>query len=244
MKIIQLTDLHIGAPHEATNGVDVLHNIKTILSEIFNEQPDYLVLTGDFCFNRPHPFAYTWLAEQLAEVSIPIRVIGGNHDDIQLLADTFRHSGQLKKDSFYYSDTFGGIPFLFLDSHTNAIDEQQLDWLQAQLAVSQEVYLFVHHPIMLAQHRFMDAKYPLRNHAAVTKILHEHSHPVYAFCGHYHTDKVIHSRNIHLHITPSCILQIASQPAEFTIDHYRVGYRIIQIDANKTLTTEVRYVDV
>ena len=50
MRILHLTDLHIGEEGEDTYGVDVRANFLDILSKIPLMQPDLLVVTGDLCF--------------------------------------------------------------------------------------------------------------------------------------------------------------------------------------------------
>ena len=53
MRILHLTDLHIGEEGEDTYGVDVRANFLDILSKIPLMQPDLLVVTGVEAVWRP-----------------------------------------------------------------------------------------------------------------------------------------------------------------------------------------------
>ena len=80
MKIIQITDLHIGEEGEDSHGVDVRQNFQDILKTIRHIGPDLIVLTGDLCLNSGNPRIYQWVRSHLDYLGIPYTAIGGNHD--------------------------------------------------------------------------------------------------------------------------------------------------------------------
>ena len=88
----------------------------------------------------------------------------------------------------------------------------------------------------------MDSKHRLQDMDDIQSILYTYPSPIYVFCGHYHVEKVIHSQNMHLHITPSCYVQIGQEKAEFEAVDYRIAMRIIDVD-NHVVKTSVQYFD-
>ena len=62
MKIVQFTDIHIGAKNEVTRDADVRHNLKVVLKAIAKENADMVVLSGDLCFKEPRADTYSGLA--------------------------------------------------------------------------------------------------------------------------------------------------------------------------------------
>ena len=65
MRILQITDLHIGGVHEDTFGVDVRKNFDTILEKARKSAPDLIVITGDLCFETGNKEIYYWIHSKL-----------------------------------------------------------------------------------------------------------------------------------------------------------------------------------
>lgn len=242
MRILQITDLHVGLEGEDTDGVDVRKNFVKILASIQSQQADHLVVSGDLCYRDGNRDIYHWLKEKLDSLTIPYDLISGNHDDPTMLAQTFAYNGRLKEGELYYTNRIEGEPVIFLDTTTGVVSEKQLQWLKAQLdAHQQELIIFMHHPPVFAGVRFMDSKHHLRNMDEVQAILTSHPFNLTIFTGHYHVEKTIRYKNLEVNITPSCFFQIDQQSLEFKVDHYRVGFRKIELD-DKMLRHSVCYV--
>ena len=90
MRIVQLTDLHVGLEGEDTYGVDVRQNFLQILEKVKAETPDLLVISGDLCYHQGDAQIYEWIKGHLDQIDIPYEVMSGNHDDPQLLAKAFQ----------------------------------------------------------------------------------------------------------------------------------------------------------
>ena len=89
MRIVQLTDLHIGLENEDTYGVDVRHNFLQILDKAKAQRPDLLVISGDLCYRDGDARIYEWIKGHLDQSGLPYEVMSGNHDDPVLLARSF-----------------------------------------------------------------------------------------------------------------------------------------------------------
>ncbi|MEO6038682.1 MAG: hypothetical protein ABIQ93_09735, partial [Saprospiraceae bacterium] len=101
---------------------------------------------------------------------------------------------------------------------------------------------FMHHPPVLVGMPFMDTNWPFRRSEDLMKVLNRHPEPVYVFCGHCHTERVIHVGNVHVHITPSLYFQLSPETAEPVIEHTRIALRVIDFQEDR-LFTAVQYFD-
>jgi len=244
VKIAQLTDLHIGREGEDTYGVDGRANFLRCLEEIKIWQPDLLVITGDLCFSQGDVEVYTWLAGHFQALPFPFRVIGGNHDDVPLMAGVLGIPQVLQEGYLYYEEyrEEDALQLIYLDTASHSLSANQIRWLERVL-VEREAdlrLLFMHHPPLLySRSGFMDSKHALRNGEEVLPVLKRQS--IQVFCGHYHAEKGLHQPPLSVFITPSTFLQIDLDKPDFTVDHYRPAWRKIETEGS-FLKTEVRYV--
>ena len=173
---------------------------------------------------------------------MPYYIIPGNHDDTQLMREVFEFDFVDARKELYYALKLKKQTCLFMDSSRAYHSKAQLRWLERQLKQSQgsETLLFTHHPPLEAGVKFMDSNHALKDQAAIQQIFAEHTDPIHLFCGHYHVDKSIDQGNLHVHITPSCFVQIKAEKETFEADHHRIALRIIDVNADNVQTT-VRY---
>jgi Icc protein len=241
MRIVQITDLHVGREGEDTYGVDVRGNFLKILHLVQQKNPQYLVLSGDLCYRDGDAEIYHWIKKKMDELNIPYEILSGNHDDPVMMAKSFNRKELLKGEELYFKRDFQGRPVLFLDTTTGFVSPQQQEWLKDELRqLDEEVMIFMHHPPVEAGVPFMDNKYALQNKEKVQAILFEHPHNISIFTGHYHVEKVIRKRNMVVHITPSCFFQIGQESTDFNVDHYRIGLREINWN-NGVMMNTVHY---
>lgn len=241
MRIIHITDPHLGEDGEDTFGVDVRANFLHVLTTARQLRPDHLILTGDLCFRHGNANIYSWVKTQLDQFNIPYENISGNHDDPVQLAKSFGLMEKLHANELYFAKTIGGTPMLFLDTTTGDMSMLQRAWLEEQLhKAQQKVIIFMHHPPLQGGVQYMDFNYPLYNRDAVQAILFKHPYPITVFCGHYHAEKTVHQSNVTMHITPSTFYQIDQFTEEFKVDHKRPGFRVIDLEENNFSHT-VRY---
>ena len=242
MRIVQITDLHIGQEGEDTYGRDVRANFLRVVGAVPPYAPDLLVLSGDLCFRDGDEGAYRWVAGHLEKLGIPFEIIGGNHDDVPLMARVFGRERELRGQELYFTREMSEGRLLFLDSASGRVSEGQLEWLRKELTHPEPSLLFIHHPVLFADVPHMDNNYALENRTAVAEMLKGAGRPLHLFCGHYHVDKVVAEGLLVQHITPSCFFQIDQFREEFQVDHDRVGFRIIDWEGERLRTT-VRYLD-
>lgn len=241
MRIVQLTDLHIGKEGEDTFGVDVRQNFLQILKQAKAQDPDLLVISGDLCYRDGEAAVYRWIKRQLDQAGFTYEVLSGNHDDPTLMAKVFERGPLLKGQELYFKREYRGRTLLFLDTTTYAVSAPQLEWLSQELAaIDGPALVFMHHPPLRSGVPFMDSKHYLRNMESVQEVFFRHPHPVQVFTGHYHVDKAVQKQNLTVYITPSCFFQIGQQSEDFEVDHYRIALRTIDC-RNGVMMNAVHY---
>lgn len=81
MKLVHLTDTHICAdPHASHRGIHIRRSFEAVLSQVLEEKPDLVVITGDLAFDGSTE-AYEYLAARLRALPCPVVACLGNHDD-------------------------------------------------------------------------------------------------------------------------------------------------------------------
>lgn len=241
MRIVQITDLHIGREGEDTFDTDVRGNFRKVLSLTKALNPNHIVLSGDLCFDDPEEEVYEWVRRQMEQLRIPYDLISGNHDDPVMMARLFNREEQLQDGELYYKKMIGDKDMLFLDTTTGEVSARQLDWLKQQMKdLRGPALLFMHHPPFLSKVPHMDRKYALQNREEVQETLFSYPFPVHVFSGHYHVDKTLQQKNVMLYITPACFFQIDQHEEDFKVDHRIPGLREITLE-NDTVLTTVKY---
>lgn len=247
MRIIQITDIHVGAEGEVTRDVDVRGNFVDMLRLAADLQPDYLVFSGDLCYSTADAENYRWIRAQIEQLALPYDIIPGNHDETKLMAKAFdRTHLLLPGGEMAFERTMSGFRFLFLDTSTAVLSSAQAEWLSARLeSATRRQIIFMHHPPLKAGVPFMDNNYPLQHPEVFLEVANAYpNHPIHVFCGHYHVEKTVHAGHLHVHVTPSTFFQIDGFRADFGIDHYRPGMRVIDLSEQGTFMHSVKYLDV
>ncbi len=236
MRILQITDIHINKLFELTNQVNVIENFSAILESGMEYRPDLVVLTGDLGHNDLQINVYQWIKEQLQSRGVPYRVIGGNHDDASMMADVF---GDVQGTKLYFTYRVENFKFLFLNTIYGKVDDEQLEWLKEEIK-EDITAIFMHYPPFLSGIPHMDTKYAMQQRTYFLDVLLGVNQRFRIFTGHYHTERVIEYENVSVYITPSTFVQISDKTLEFTPDHYKPAYRMLEWD-DGTFKSWVRY---
>ena len=243
MKIVQITDLHIGLEGQDTYNVDVRDNFLQILGEVVFAKPELIVVTGDLCFDLGQKDIYLWIKEKLDNTNIPYLVLPGNHDDAALMMDIFEIDYSHAEDEIYFAKKLNKTTALFLDNSKASHSDNQKKWIKRQLhQADKNILVFTHYPPAKCKVTFMDENYCLQDRKELQELFHDYDKNIYLFCGHYHTEKTIHLDNLHIAITPSTYFQIDPNTDDFKVDSYRIGFRLIEVSKNRCMSA-TNYID-
>lgn len=228
MRIIQITDLHIGTPEDHPFGIDIRANFTNILKAVSAVPHDLLVISGDLCLYEGDVQIYEWIKQQLEELQLTYLVIPGNHDDQEMMVEVFDLRQNLQSATLFLTSTADQPPLVLLDSSAGKLEAAALQLLQAYLrAHPSPICLFMHHPPLKMGVPFMDNRHAMRDTQALLDILTAHPYPISIFTGHYHVEKSVRWKNLDIHVTPSCYFQIDWRQEDFAVDHQRIAYRYI-----------------
>ena len=243
LRIIQLTDIHIPDIDSLPYNIDVRSQFFKCLIEIEELQPHLLVLSGDICLKEGNSETYFWVKEQLDKLKIPIEVIPGNHDNPQLLADVFLKNEYLQYgNEYYFSHYPEGKQIIFLDSSKGYCSKRQYSWLKNELANAEdECIIFMHHPPVKAGVPHMDFNYAFQQPEIMHNIVLESGREVHIFCGHYHVERSISYKNLHIHITPSTFFTLNGDHTGFEIEHSMPAFRIIDWNGMGSIMYRTKY---
>ncbi|MGY6633157.1 MAG: phosphodiesterase [Alkalilacustris sp.] len=197
MKILHLTDLHLLAPGERRHGLDPGARLRAVLAHALRHHgdADLMVVTGDLA-DHGDPAAYADLALALSDLSVPVRLLLGNHDDRSAFLDRFGDAAGPGGFIHGVADLPGALGrLLFLDTLEpgwigGRLCHGRLDWLDRTLAEAPDAPLtvFMHHPPgPVGVPHF--ARIGLHDADALGRRLARHPGGVrHIFCGHVHLD--------------------------------------------------------
>ena len=241
LKIGQITDMHIGEDESLVQGIDVRANFRKAIESESMRDLDLLVLSGDLANEDAEPGAYRYFVDFIKSYPVPVCVIPGNHDRIEVMEKFFDLSGKVQNGKCFYRYDIKGRSIFFLDSACGEVSSEQLDWLKVETAkVKDEVILFVHHPPCYCGHRFMDLRYHMKNMVEVQETLKSIKNLTHIFTGHYHSQFEVSMGSQIVHVAPSTQMQIDPNVPYFNLQSSNPGWQVIKWEKN-FVETEVYF---
>ena len=233
IRIGQVSDIHIGADEGFVQGIDVRANFESALKSKSMQDLDLLVLSGDLANEDGEEGAYKYVAELLKDYPVPVCVIPGNHDRLEVMQKYFDLEGKVRDGKCYYRYDIDGRSIFFLDSADGTVSSEQLIWLEQETAkVDGEVLLFLHHPPCHCDHKFMDLRYAMKNIEEVQATLLKIKNLKHIFVGHYHSEMLEHFGDKTVYVTPSTQMQIDPNISVFCLSSAAPGWRVIEWGEN------------
>jgi 3',5'-cyclic-AMP phosphodiesterase len=198
MIIAQISDLHVRVEGSLVydrfdTGICLARCVAHI--ERMRPRPDALLATGDLV-DGGSPGEYRRLRELLAPLCMPVYLIPGNHDERGALREEFRDHAYLPPPGApvrYVVEDYPvrliGLDTVVPGSEGGALDWEQLDWLDRELAAqsSRPTLIFMHHPPLRTGIRGMDdIALSEASAARLGEIVARHRHIALITCGHVH----------------------------------------------------------
>ncbi len=235
MRILQLSDLHFPdrgerMPDPAATPEAYLETLRAALAL----SSDLVVLSGDLALQKPSDHIYSTLRDLVADAGRPVVAIPGNHDVGGDLERWFPPPEDASRGpDACFAASFVGQRLVFIDSAPGVVSGAAVTWLRGQVTgATSRVYVFIHHPPLLAGVRFMDRNYPLANRDEVLTVLEGCGGGAAVFCGHYHAARDVVRGRVAVHIAPSTLFQIDPEPEDFVIRSLRPACRMVDIDGD------------
>jgi 3',5'-cyclic AMP phosphodiesterase CpdA len=250
--IAQLTDTHVVAPgSDQDQHVDNNARLAAAVRRINAESPTMtaVVATGDMT-NWGHPAEYEMLAALLEPLSAPVLPIPGNHDDRDLMRQTFADVPWADAEHASWVTLIDGLRVVGLDSIIPgqpgaAFDDSREQWLRAVLGSAHDgpTLLALHHPPFPTGIGWMDRS-GFVGLERLSAVLGEF--PVdRVMCGHMHRPISSTIADIPAHVGISTVQHVelglgADAPIELILDP--VGYQILRVEGS-AVVVHTRYIE-
>lgn len=190
MKLIHVSDLHLTVPGTLIAQRDPHEYCRLMIDDInrHHRDADLVVISGDLA-NDGDLEAYQALKLMLGKLTVPYRLMMGNHDDRANFATHFPQ--QLTPTGFVQSsDIIDESQIVCLDTLQEGhvaglLCQARLEWLEATLNMEKDLYLFLHHPSFPIGAPALD-EVRLLNSDHLYAILAEHPRVRHIFAGHVH----------------------------------------------------------
>ena len=254
-RVVQITDLHILPDAEAMLvGVDTAQSLSKVIDDIgqLSSPADLIIASGDLT-DDGSPAAYRRLRDLFTPVDCPIYVLAGNHDETAnmnkyLVAGNIFHQKQ---------QMIGGWQILYLNSKVEGhsygqIADEEMRWLKSTLdANNLPTLLVMHHtPLRLCA----SSSCQMENDEALLSLLDEYDFVKGLIAGHTHNHVEEQQAQCLVMTTPSTMIQVTHNQYEgvktnsefwdyHQADNSRHGYRLLDMHADGSLISEVRWVN-
>jgi Icc protein len=255
--IAQLTDTHAVARNtDEELFVDNNGRLVAAVAQINAESPAVraVLATGDLT-NSGHPDEYKFLVSEVSSFQIPYLALPGNHDDRDLLRESFPDNPWVDEDHASWVTTVDGdgdlsVRIVGLDStrlgeHGAEFDTEREDWLRSTLATHHTgpTILAMHHPPFVTGIGWMDGTgFVGRDRFAA--VLAEH--PVDRIvCGHMHRPIASSVAGIPAQVGLSTVQHVALGLGEddgISMIREPVGYQILRV-TEAGIVVHTRYID-
>jgi Icc protein len=150
-----------------------------------------------------------------------------------MMAEELHLTRHLTGTELYSAVPLEGYPALFLDSSKGHFSDTQWAWLADELAViNYNVLVFCHHPVLSANARFMDTKYPFRQQDQWIETTEELPCRLQVISGHYHTEATVMRGNTTVLVTPSTYIQLDPHTPDLKLVNTGPYLREINVTTN------------
>jgi 3',5'-cyclic-AMP phosphodiesterase len=192
VKFVVLSDLHLGLPGAAVNGLDPAARLADAVRIINRDHADaaFVAIAGDLADLGQVP-AYETLRALLAPLAMPCHITLGNHDNPDAFLSVFGADLAHPEAKVSRVIDLGGYRVILLDTttpgtHAGALCQGRQDWLAAQLddAADRPVIVVMHHHANVLSLPVDDI--PLADGAGFARLLQRHPDIRMVISGHVH----------------------------------------------------------
>jgi 3',5'-cyclic AMP phosphodiesterase CpdA len=192
MKFVVLSDLHLGPPGSAVNGLDPAARLAEAVRAINRDHAnaDFVAIAGDLA-DLGEVGAYEVLRDTLAPLTMPCHITLGNHDAPEAFLSVF--GADLAHPDAKVSKVINveGYRVILLDTttpgtHGGALCQGRMDWLAARLDEAADL------PVIVVMHHHANVlslpvdEIPLEDGAGFAQLLKRHPDVRMVISGHVH----------------------------------------------------------
>lgn len=253
MRVIQITDCHVMVDRDAElKGIRTRARLERVMEQITLRHPtaDRLVVTGDLTHDEQLA-TYESLAELWTPWRSRLRVLPGNHDDRQFMAQVFADQVERLHERVMFHEVVAGWRLLGLDSQrpgqvSGELGDTQREWLDKQLCADSghPVCLFLHHPPISMNSLWLD-EIRLQDGSELLQLVGRHPQIRLVVCGHVHQESAHLDGAAWVVTTPSTGVQFQPETAVLQVDSgANPGYRVLELSRAGRIRTWIERVTV
>jgi 3',5'-cyclic AMP phosphodiesterase CpdA len=253
MKVIQVTDTHLGAPGEMVHDLDPGTRLAACIADINAHHADaaMCIITGDLAHGGKRE-AYIELRRVLADLTIPYHLIIGNHDRREVFREVFPETPVDEHGFVQRAIDCAAGRFILLDTVVEkekwgAFCDKRSAWLERRVAEAEgrPVYLFMHHPPFKTGIPSLD-RIRLLDPAILRQVVRRHPNIKHIFFGHTHRPMAGHWAGIPFSILRGTNHQVAldfNAEAKIPRSHEPPAYAVILFGADDLVIHFHDYLD-
>jgi len=246
VRLIQFSDMHLfGDPDERLRGIATLPALQAVLADARRRcrRSDAVLLTGDLV--QDDPGGYRWIRQIFGASDVPVLCLPGNHDlpehmRAALSSAPFRIEGHSE---------FGRWLVVMLNTWVandagGRLGTEQLERLRIVLDEHRNHHVLLclhHHPISM--HSDWLDQVGLSDADAFMGIVRSHPNVRGVLWGHVHQALDSFVGGVRFMATPATCAQFLPGSREFAIDDRPPGYRVLELNPDGTITTEVCWLE-
>ena len=181
-----ISDTHIDG--DGTDTADSINDFKKALTLFKNKNVSFIAHCGDVTEDN-RTSDYTAISNPIADNTIPLKTIAGNHDSYSKLEE-------ITGNGLYYEHVVGNDVYLFLGAYktTNRVEPfstEELSWLETKLSsyTNKRVFLFFHYycsPVGNTNNLDNDALAKTGQALIFRNLMNTYKNNVIYFSGHSH----------------------------------------------------------
>ena len=242
--LLHLTDPHLFSDERgALAGISTASTWRSVLEEVRGREalPDAVLVTGDLTHDQ-QVLTYRRLMADLQAFTVPVFVLPGNHDDVDVMGSVFPPEGPV---CWAPHARLGGWLMVMLDSTLpgspgGRLNEGELDRLERTLREhpGQPTLVALHHQPVPVGSDWLDA-IGVDNGAALMTLLGAHPQVRVVLWGHVHQGFDATRGSMRLLATPSTCIQFRPEQRHFTLDDAAPGWRHLTLRGGGDVETRV-----
>lgn len=241
--LLQITDMHIlRGLGDKFLGISTEYYFHAVLDmALAQHQPiDLILLTGDLC-QDPCFASYQRILKRITATKIPCVCLPGNHDDFELMQQVFNSDlMSCRKQRLLANWQLISLNSQIPGSPKGMLADQELQFLEACLSArpTHHALIAVHHHCIPSESEWLDTML-LNNADTLWSVVGQYPQVKAITTGHIHQIVDAEVRGVRVLGTPSTCFQFKPLSKDFCLDSCSPGYRLITLDEQGTLSTEV-----
>lgn len=247
LSIAQVTDIHLfGDENQELLGLQTTLSFQAVIRrlQVLQPQLDLLLLTGDLSQDGTTE-SYHRVQNLLSPLATPIYWLPGNHDCVSTMQQALNHAYFCPRKAF----TYKGWNFLLINSGVPGcihghISSEKLNWLDFELNFGGDhpTVVALHHPPFRLNSDWLDTSV-LENSEELFAVLDRHPQVKLVLFGHIHQEFNCQRNGVYYLGSPSTCIQFEPHSSNFSLDHEKPGFRLLNLYPDASWETRIERVD-